>query len=168
MAQSILHQIDTRKVLSAGMSKVAEVCKTWGRPVGAGPESSSSGAKQRGASIDPPWKAAMKKLAFTLPLRSSADILKAEAILKPRPDQFQILCNVLRFILEVRKLWPSNIYKALKMSSGKEKSQRPPLFHSLHYTIFFIAGKLHHIKEARWYEEILPTKHSHQRAFLEV
>jgi hypothetical protein len=106
MAQSILHQIDTRKVLSAGMSKVAEACKTWGRPVGASPESSSSCTKQGEASIDPPWKAAMKQLTFTLPLRSSEDILRAEAELVP-PEQQDVLYNVLHLILQVRELWQS-------------------------------------------------------------
>jgi hypothetical protein len=96
MAQTIMHirSMGGKHIPAAG--------------AGENPAGSVAAEKDRPTANVPKWRKIMdERLRFKLPLRTTSDVLAAEGILHTDAgptEQYEVLCNVLRYVLEVRKL----------------------------------------------------------------
>jgi hypothetical protein len=75
---------------------------------GENPAGSVAAETNRSTANVPKWRKVMdEKLRFKLPLRSTNDVLVADGLLhteEGHTEQYEVLCNVLRYVLEVRKV----------------------------------------------------------------
>lgn len=95
MAQVVLHNIALVKSVNGERGSKRGVLGQQNLPV------TAQRSDQPEAPPEPSWKQAMGHLKFKLPLRTTKEILDAEAILHT-DEQFSVLRNVLKFLLEVR------------------------------------------------------------------